>query len=282
MTFFVLIVIAIGWGASWYFGDQVILWVAVGIAFVQSFIAYWWSDKIVLKTAGAKQITRDSHRELWNIVENLCITAGLPVPKIYIIEDPVPNAFATGRDPQHSAVAFTTGLLNVLDRSELEGVAAHELAHIGNRDILLMTITVVLVGVVTMLADFFLRSQFFGGGDNDNGGKSAGVVFLIGLGLAILSSVFAQIIKLAISRKREFVADATGALLTRYPEGLASALRKIHNYSTTTGKEMKRANHAMAHMYISNPFGAKSKSIINRLFMTHPPVEDRISALEQM
>jgi len=201
------------------------------------------------------------------------------MPRVYIIQDPVPNAFATGRNPKHAAVAFTTGILALLDKNELEGVAAHELAHIGNRDMLVMTMAVILVGFITLLGDIFLRSQLFSSNDRDN--KAGGVLLLIGIILMILAPIFATMLQLAISRKREFLADATGALLTRYPEGLANALRKIHNFSMTTGGEMKRANHAMAHMYISNPFGAKARRGFNKLFMTHPPVEERINALLQ-
>ncbi len=278
---FLVVVIGLGWFFSWYFEDQIILYVVTGVAMFQALISYWFSHKIVLKMAGAKEISRDSHRELWNIVENLAITAGLPIPKIYIIEDPVPNAFATGRDPKHAVVAFTTGILSVLDRSELEGVAAHELSHIGNRDMLVMTMAVILVGFVTMLGDVFLRAQLFGGGksrDNNNG-QLGTILMIAGIVLLILAPLFAALIQLAVSRRREFLADASGALLTRYPEGLANALRKIHNYSMATGGEMKHANHSMAHMYISNPFGAKARKGLNKLFMTHPPVEERIDAL---
>ena len=280
MMSFLVVVISLGWFFSWYFEDQVILIVVVLIASIQAIISYWFSDKIVLKMAGAKKITRDSHRELWNIVENLSITAGLPVPGIYIINDPMPNAFATGRDPKHAVIAFTTGLLDLLDRNEIEGVAAHELAHIGNRDMLVMTMAVILVGFVTILGDIFFRSRFLSGGDRDRGGGQAqAVLMIVGIVLMILAPIFASLIQMSISRKREFLADASGALLTRYPEGLANALRKIHNYSVAGGGEMKKANHAMAHMYISNPFGAKAKKGLNRFFMTHPPVEDRIKAL---
>lgn len=281
MLGFLVVVIGLGYFFSWYFNDQVILFVVVGIASFQAIISYWFSDKIVLKMAGAKKIEPQDNRELWNIVENLSITAGLPMPRVYLIEDPTPNAFATGRNPKHSAVAFTTGLLKVLDKSELEGVAAHELSHIGNRDMLVMTMAVILVGFVTILGDFFLRAQLFGGGgDRDKGsGQLQAVLMIIGVILMILAPIFASLIQMAVSRKREFLADSSGALLTRYPEGLANALRKIHNYSVTTGGKMERANHAMAHMYISNPFGVRARRGINKLFMTHPPVEERISAL---
>ena len=282
MLGFLGVVIGLGWFFSWYFGDSVILYIVAGIAMVQAFVSYWFSDKIVLRMAGAQRITRDSHRELWNIVENLCITAGLPVPKIYVIKDSVPNAFATGRDPEHAAVAFTTGLIALLDRNELEGVAAHELAHIGNRDMLVMTMAVILVGFLALLSDMFLRMQLFGGGgDNDSrgGGQAQMIIMIVGVVLMLLAPLVGSMIQLAISRRREFLADATGALLTRYPEGLANALRKIEAYSQQNGGQMKRASEAMAHMYISNPFGKKSRRGLHRLFMTHPPTEDRISAL---
>lgn len=281
---FLIVVIGLGWFFSWYFEDSMILYIVAGIAMFQALASYWWSDKIVLKMAGAKEISRDSHRELWNIVENLCITAGLPVPKIYVINDPVPNAFATGRNPKHAAVAFTTGLVAMLDRSELEGVAAHELSHIGNRDMLVMTMAVILVGFLSLLSDLFLRMHWFGGGrDNDSkgGGQAQAIIMVVGIVLLILSPLIGTLIQLAVSRKREFLADASGALLTRYPEGLASALQKIENYSHNpeNGGEMKRASQAMAHMYISNPFGAKARRGLKKMFMTHPTTEDRIRAL---
>ena len=197
----------------------------------------------------------------------------MPKPNVYIINDPAPNAFATGRDPKHGAVAVTTGLLRMMERSELEGVLAHELSHIKNRDTLVMTVVVVLLGIVTLLSDFFIRSQMFGGGDRDN--KAAPYLMIIGIVLAILSPIIAQLIQLAISRRREFLADASGALMTRYPEGLASALTKIGAYAAP----MQRANNATAHLFISNPFGAGAMKGIAKFFMTHPPVEERVRAL---
>jgi len=200
------------------------------------------------------------------------------MPKVYVIDDPAPNAFATGRDKNHSAVAVTTGLLGMMQRSELEGVIAHELSHIGNKDILLQTIVVVLVGFVTLLADFFIRSTFWSGG-RDRDDRAGGIALLVGIILSILAPLFAQLIQLAISRKREFLADASGALLTRYPEGLASALEKISGY----GGGMKTANRATAHLFIANPFGpAGFKGKAATLFMSHPPVEQRIQALRAM
>jgi len=277
MGLFLILVIFLGWGLSIYFGDPIILYIAVFFAIFMNFFSYWYSDKIVLRISGAHPVSRESHRDLWNSVENLSITAGLPMPALYIIDDTAPNAFATGRDKEHAAVAVTSGLLNILDRNEVEGVIAHELSHIGNRDILVMTIVVTLVGFVTLLSDFFLRSSLYGGGGKRGDGRAQLVMIIVGIALAILSPIIATLIQLAISRKREFLADASGALLTRYPEGLASALKKI----STHGGKMKKANHATAHLFIANPFGGKEKKVgfLTKLFMTHPPVEDRIYAL---
>ncbi len=276
-TIFLIIVISLGYFLSVYYGHPGILYFAVFFAIFQSVLSYWFSHKIVLSMTGAKEASREANRELWNVVENLSITAGLPMPKLYIINDSVPNAFATGRDKKHAVVAVTTGLMNVLDRTEMEGVIAHELSHIGNRDMLVSTVVVVLVGFITLLSDMFLRAQLFGGGrggDSDNGGgRVQGILMIAGFVLMILSPIIATLIQLSISRKREYLADASGALLTRYPEGLASALEKISAHS---GK-MQKANHATAHLFISNPFGAKIKG----LFATHPPVEKRIELLRK-
>lgn len=225
----------------------------------------------------AKPVTREEYFDLWNMTENLAITAGLPMPRLYIIEDSAPNAFATGRNKEHAVVAVTTGLLGILDKSELEGVIAHELAHIGNRDMLLSTIVVVMVGLITLLSDFFLRSMMWGGkGGGNRNGQTQLIFLLIGIGLAILAPIIATVIRLAISRKREFLADASGALLTRYPEGLANALRKI----SSAPINMRTANHATAHLFILSPFsGAKKEGFLTKLFMTHPPTEERIRAL---
>lgn len=271
--FFVLVII-LGWGFSWYYSAPEILWIAVIFAVFMNVFSYWYSDKIVVRLSGAKKVQKSDNPELWNVLENLSITAGLPMPALYIIEDRVPNAFATGRNPENSAVAVTTGLMDILDRSELEGVMAHELSHIGNRDMLVSTVAVVLVGFVAILSDIFLRAQFFGGGRDRQGG---GVVVIVGLVLAILAPIAAMLIQLAISRKREFLADSSGAMLTRYPEGLASALGKISSHSG----EMRRASNATAHLYISNPFGKKGSSGMHRLFQTHPPMEERIKALRE-
>lgn len=276
MTVFLITVIGIGWSFSFIYQSPGILYFAVFFSIITNVFSYWYSDKIVLKMSGAKPVKREENKELWNIVENLSITAGLPMPKLFIINDNAPNAFATGRNKDRAVVAVTTGLVNIMDRNELEGIIAHELSHIGNRDILISTIIVVLVGFVTLLSDFFLRMSIFGHGGGRGGDDRARLFMTIaGIALAILSPIIAILIHLAISRKREFLADASGALLTRYPEGLASALSKIGAYSAP----MKRANNATAHLFISNPFGGKSHSGIRKLFMTHPPIEERVKAL---
>ena len=271
MTIFFVVVISMGWIFSDVFKNTSILYFAVIFSLIMNVGSYWYSDKIALKMSGATPADKTKFKDLHNIVENLSITAGLPKPKVYIIQDSSPNAFATGRNAKNSAVAVTTGLLNILDRSELEGVIAHELSHIGNRDILLSTIVVVLVGFVALLADWFRWSLWFGGNRNseNNGGN---IMMIVGIILAILAPIAVTLIQLAISRKREFLADASGALLTRYPEGLASALKKISNSNIP----LKKANRATAHMYIANPFKAKN---VSKMFMTHPPVEERIKAL---
>lgn len=282
ITAFLIIVILLGWFLSYVFNEQLILWIAVIFSIFMSFSSYWYSDKIVLGLAGAQLANRDYSRELLDVVDNLSITAGLPTPKTYIVSDPSPNAFATGRNPQHAAIAVTTGLLDRLNRTELEGVLSHELSHIGNRDILISSVVVVLAGLVAIASDFFLRSMFWRGrSDRDNRGGSA-IIFVIGLVFMILAPIIAKLIQMAVSRKREFLADASGAMLTRYPEGLASALEKIANYSVP----LRTANHATAHLYIEDPFKADKKntqtSWFIKIFMTHPPVEERIKALRGM
>jgi heat shock protein HtpX len=272
MSLFLVIIIGIGYFFSQYYGNPNILYFFVAFSVLMNIISYWFSDKVALSMNHAKQIQEKDNQELWHIVENLSITAGLPMPKVYIIQDPAPNAFATGRNKKHAVVAVTTGLLEILDKNELEGVIAHELSHIGNKDILLSTVVVVLVGFITIVADVFTRSMIFRRGNRDNENNSGGIMMLIGILLMILAPIFATLIKLAISRKREFLADASGALLTRYPEGLASALRKISQYS----KPMKYANTATAHMFISNPFAIRK---VSAMFATHRPTEARIKVL---
>jgi heat shock protein HtpX len=278
MIFFCGFVVALGWLFSYLLDDQVILYLAVALAAGQSFVAYWWSDQIVLSSSGAVPIQKADNPELYRIVENLAITAGLPTPKIYIMNEEQPNAFATGRDKNHAVVAVTRGLLERLNKPELEGVLAHELSHIGNRDMLLGTVAVVMAGAIAILADFFLRISFWGGGrrrdDRDSGGAS--ILFFVGLVAAILAPIAATLLQLAISRKREFLADADGALLTRYPQGLADALRKI----SADPRPLAVANNSNAHLYIANPLRGKAAgNWINNLFSTHPPIEERIKAL---
>ncbi len=274
LTSFLVIVIGVGYVFATALRSPGILPFAVLFAVLMSFGSYWWSDTIVLSMSDARQIDFEDDKELFRIVENLSITAGLPMPRIYVIDDTAMNAFATGRDPEHGVICFTTGLLARLEKPEIEGVAAHELSHIGNRDTLISTVVVVLVGFIALLADWFRNSLWFGRNrdDNNGGGQLQFIFFILAIVLSILAPIAASLIQLAISRKREFVADASGALLTRYPEGLASALRKI----SADTEPLEAANRATAHLYIANPFkdgkGAK-------LFMTHPPVEERIAAL---
>jgi heat shock protein HtpX len=281
MTLFLIFTIAIAWAFSYYFENYFILVVVVIIAIAQSFISYWYSDKIILKTTRATPVTRKNAKELYRIVENLCITAGLPVPKIYIIEEEQPNAFATGRNKDHAVIAVTRGLVEKLERSELEGVIAHELSHIGNKDMLLQTVVVILVGIIALLSNIFLRLSFFGGGRRDSGSGGVGglILLVIGLLAILLAPLAASLIRLAISRKREFLADSTGALITRYPEGLARALEKI----SADEAPLKGATNSNAHLFIASPFRGKQKRrFTSKLFMTHPPVEERIRALRDM
>lgn len=275
---FLIFVIGVGWVFSYILETPLILYVAVIFSVAMSFLSYWYSDKIVLSMTGARPVDMKNNPELYRIVENLCITAGLPVPKIYLINTPALNAFATGRDPQHAVIAVTEGLMSRLDRSELEGVIAHELSHIGNRDMLVSTVIVVLVGFVVILSDIFVRWSFFGGRSRrrEGGGQLAAIMMIAGIVLAIFAPIMAKIIHLAISRKREFLADASGALLTRYPEGLARALEKISRDDI----QMSHASNAMAHLFIANPFKGEKKRIwFAKLFMTHPPIEERIKIL---
>ncbi len=263
-----------GYGQS---GGLGIVGFALIMAGVMNFVSYFWSDKIVLGISRAKPITEKDNRELYRTVENLCIAAGLPLPKIYLIDDSAPNAFATGRDPKHAAIAFTTGILSKLNKQELEGVTAHELSHVGNRDTLLMAVVSVLVGTIALLADFFLRSMWFGGRDRDSKGNQ--VMMIIAIVAAILAPIVATLIQLAVSRKREFLADASGVLLTRYPEGLASALKKI----SSDKEPLEVANRGTAHLYIVNPLKGKDVAgFMANLFNTHPPIETRIKALQEM
>ena len=279
ITGFGIFIIGLGWLFSYLLDSYVILVIAVVFSVVQSFLSYWYSDKIVLSMCNAKPILKKDSPELYRLVENLCITAGLPLPKIYILNESQPNAFATGRDKNHAVVAVTRGLLEKLDRAELEGVIAHELSHIGNKDMLLGTVVVISVGIVALLSNWFLRISFFGGGRRDSRGSAGSLMMILGILAAVLAPIAAVLIKFAISRKREFLADATGALLTRYPEGLARALEKISADSAS----LRVANNSTAHLYISNPFkGGQSASWFTKLFSTHPPTGERIKILRKM
>ncbi len=250
--------------------------IALIFAGLMSIGSYYYSDKLVLATTGARQIKKSDFPEYYRTVENLAIGAGLPQPKVYVIDDRSPNAFATGRDPRHAVVAATTGLLNMMSESELEGVIAHELSHVKNYDIRLMGVVAVLVGFVAILSDLFIRVSFFRGRDND---RNNGIFLIVAIVLAILSPIAAMLIQMAVSRKREFLADASGVLLTRYPEGLASALEKLKNDHTAP----KSASNATAHLYIENPFDNKKvKNLFTSLFNTHPPLDERIKILRSM
>lgn len=276
ITLFLIFVILLGWLFSYVLDSTVILYIAVIFSIATSISSYWFSDKIVLNATRAQPIKKEDNPELYRIVENLAITAGIPMPKVFILNEAQPNAFATGRDEKHAVVAVTKGLLGKLERSEIEGVIAHEIAHIKNKDILLQTVVVVLVGIVVILSDFFLRISMWGGSDKDNNNILA---VILGIIAAILAPIGASLIQLSISRKREFLADASGALLTRYPEGLASALEKI----SSDDSPLRTANNSNAHLFISSPLrGKSSKGWFSKLFLTHPPIEERVANLRGM
>ncbi len=254
---------------------------ALVLSGIMNFISFYNSDKIVMAISGAKQIAKKDNPTLFRIVENLSIASGMPLPKIYIIDDTAPNAFATGRDPQHAAIAFTTGIISKLDRLELEGVAAHELSHVGNYDTRLMAIVSILVGTVALAADFFLRISFYGRGNRDEDrGQAAAIFMVLGIFMAILAPIIAMLIQLSISRKREYLADASGALLTRNPDSLVDALIKISN----DREPLEAANKATAHLYISDPLKNQKGAItlFAKLFQTHPPIAERVKALRAM
>lgn len=277
ITIFLVLVTTIGWTFSRIYGNPAIFIFAFLVSIFMSLASYWYSDKIVIATTGARPLPDKEAPEVHNIIENLAITAGLPKPKIYIVETMQPNAFATGRDPKHAVVAVTSGILRIMNRTELEGVLAHEMSHVGNYDMLVSTVAVVLAGVIQLLSDIFLRSLRWGG-DRDR--QVHPVFLLIGVALAILAPIAAVLIQLAVSRKREFLADASGVLLTRYPEGLASALEKLARDNTP----MRQANHATAHLWLDDPYQGKKNTVtwFARLFMTHPPIEDRIKRLREI
>ncbi len=269
MSAFLLLVILVGYASYLYTGNYSIMVIILIVAFFQTMASYWYSDKIILAYTKSKPIKQEDNKELYRLVENLSITAGLPMPRVYVIGSSQINAFATGRDKDHAVIAVTQGLLDRLDKNELQAVLAHELSHIGNKDILLQSVVVVLVGTIVLLSDIFFRIGLIGGNK-----KEKNPLALVGLVLIILSPIFAKLIQLAISRKREFVADSNAVLLTRYPEGMISALEKI----SQDKKEMKRTSNAMSHLFIANPI--KKKNFLSKMFATHPPIQERINALK--
>src|SRR3989338_5481061 len=284
---FLIVVIAVGYAISWYYGNPGILYIAVVIAVATNFYAYWASDKLVLSLNRARPATREEFFDYYTVTENLAIVAVLPKPRLYVIDDPAPNAFATGRDEKHAVVCATTGLLRAMSRTELEGVIAHELSHIKNRDMLLMTVAVVLAGFIALVANIFLHTSFMGNNRRNDNNNSGAILIVLAVIAIVLAPIAAKLIQLAISRRREYLADASGALLTRYPAGLASALEKIGNYQAP----MKNANLATAHLFIGDPFGGTSSpgssaswtggsaGWVERLFSTHPPIRARVEAL---
>jgi len=276
IVIFCAFILFIGWIVSKYTSiGSAGLVIAGFFAFFTTLFGYYSGDKMALWSSGAQPLSKLENPYVYRMVENLCITAGLPTPKIYIINDSSPNAFATGRDPNHASIALTTGIIQKLENQELEGVIAHELSHVKNYDIRLMTLVIVLVGLINILARLVFQTGFSGSRDRDrdNGGS---IFLIVGIVLIVLSPIIAQLIKLAVSRKREYLADASGALLTRYPEGLASALEKI----SQDKQPLKRAEAATAHLYIANPFG--QNGLMANLFSTHPPIQKRIEALRKM
>lgn len=282
---FLIVTVLIGWVFAQALDSPWILFIAAGSSILYTWISYYNSDKMVLAVSGAKEVKKADAPELYRTLENLTITAGLPMPRLYVIDDTAPNAFATGRDPQHAVVCVTTGLLQKLDKRELEGVLAHELSHIGNYDIRIMSLIAVLVSVIALLSDFFLRwGWLVGGGDDDSpGGNSNPIFFLVAIALAIVAPIIGVIIQLAVSRKREYLADASAVLLTRYPDGLADALEKISGDK----EPLEAANKATANMYIINPMranveGKDARGFAAGLFSTHPPTAERVKRLRQM
>lgn len=280
---FVAVIIAVGWAFSQLldYGYPGLV-IAVLFATGMSLIGYFSGDRIALATAGAQgPITKEQSSYVYNMVENLCIADGMPMPKIYLMNEPQINAFATGRGPEHASIAITTGAIQQLENEELEGVLAHELSHVKNLDVRYMTLVAILVGILTLLSNYFWRASFMGGrrrSSDSGGGQLQAIFMIIGLLLLIIAPILGQLIQLAVSRKREFLADASGVLLTRYPEGLARALEKI---GATTVSPLDHANQATAHLYISNPFGPQAKGM-TKLFSTHPPIAERVAALRAM
>jgi heat shock protein HtpX len=259
---------------------------AVALALVMSLVSFFSGDRIVLASTRAKEVTPQEQPRLHNIVEGLSIAAGIPKPRVYLVPEQAPNAFATGRNPEHSSIAVTEGLLATMNRVELEGVIGHELSHVVDRDILVGTIVATLIGAVVLISEFFMRSWWWGGfrgrrGGDSGGGGAEAIVFAVGLVLLVLAPIIGQIVRLAVSRQREFLADAQGAMLTRYPPGLASALRKI---AASSGIPMRSANNATAHLWLNQPSRVQGEGMgpLEKLFSTHPPIEERIRRLEEM
>lgn len=277
---FFVVVVGIGYVFSEAYGDPSFIIFALIFSVAYSLISYYSSAKIALSLARAQPIEKQDNPQLYNIVENLCIAAGLPTPALYVTPEMQINAFATGRDKEHAAVAVTQGALQRLNKTELEGVLAHELSHVGNRDILVSTVAAILAGIISLIADIFLRSLFLGGmgGGRRNNSEAGSIFFIFAIILSILAPIGTMLIQLAISRRREALADASGVLLTRYPEGLISALRKIEQDVTP----MRSAKDSTAHMWLDNPFKGSGTSWWHKLFMTHPPIEDRIRALQAL
>jgi len=273
MFLFVLVIGAIGYAYSLYVGDYNSLYIVFGFAIIYSIISYFVSSRVALSVNGAKELSKKDNPRVFRIVENLSITTGLPMPKVYIMNDPAPNAFATGRDPNHASLAVTTGILDLLNDTELEGVLAHEMGHIQNYDIRVMMIVFACVSIVGLLSDFLIRIMWFGGRDDDDSGSPYAAILAIAL--AVLAPIVAVLVQLAVSRRREYLADATGALTTRYPAGLASALLKIEQ----SGSVMKRQNSSTAHLFFANPL---KKKALSKLFSTHPPTSQRVAKLEKM
>ncbi len=272
MVGFLLIIGGLGWLASYIYQDISIVFFTVAFASLYALFQYFSADKIAISMSGAVQIQKDDNPRLWRVVENLAITEGMPMPKVYLINDPAPNAFATGRDPQHAVVAATTGLLEMMDDSELEGVMAHELGHVKNYDIRVSMIVFGLVVAIGMISDMLVRMSFFGRSNNNNSNPA---VLVFGLVAMLVAPIVASLVQMAVSRQREYLADATGAMTTRHPEALASALLKLENY----GRPMARQNSSMAHLWISDP---AKQGAMARLLSTHPPIADRVARLKEM
>jgi heat shock protein HtpX len=275
MLLFVVLIVFLAWLASLYFGNQNITYIALAVALIYSVIQYFVAAKLALAVNGAREIQKSDNPRLYTIVENLSITAGLPMPKVYIMDDPSPNAFATGRDPQHAAVAVTSGILPLMNDTELQAVLAHEMSHVKNYDIRVMMIVVGLSSALGFLADIILRMLWFGGGGRNKQDEQSPVVIIAIIVAAILVPIIATLVQLAVSRRREYLADSSGALLTRYPQGLESALMKIRDH----GQPMKRQNTSTAHLFFANP---TKKHSFSNLLSTHPPIDERIARLHKM